>query len=126
MGDLELDLFLISASIREQPNYSNFMFEESSAQHVIHFDFSSQSFWKRGSRHHRRSVGAAVCFSFGQTELLGAAHDFSQRLHLLALIVDEQLGVTDDVDEQDMPDLEFYFGRGLSWHEISFYLRNQI
>jgi len=37
-----------------------------------------------------------------------------------------RLGVTDDVDKQDMTNLEFYVGRGLSWHEISFYLRNQI
>jgi hypothetical protein len=42
--------------------------------------------------------------------LLGATNDFSQRLHLLALLVDEQLGVTDDVDEQDVPDLEFHVG----------------
>lgn len=37
----------------------------------------------------------------------GASDDLAQRLHLVALLVNEQLGVTDDVDEQNMPDLEF-------------------
>jgi hypothetical protein len=30
-------------------------------------------------------------------------------LEVLALLVDQQLRVTDDVDEQDMPDLELQF-----------------
>jgi hypothetical protein len=40
--------------------------------------------------------------------LLGSAHDLFQCLQQLALLGDEQFGVTDDVDEQDVPDLEFY------------------
>jgi hypothetical protein len=47
-------------------------------------------------------------------------------LNLLALLGDEQCGIANDIDEQDVPDLEFYVGRGLSLHEISFYLRNPI
>jgi hypothetical protein len=42
---------------------------------------------------------AAAADSFG-------ANDFPQLLHLLALIIDEQFGVIDDVDEQDMPNLK--------------------
>ncbi len=44
---------------------------------------------------------------FGETDLLRSAHDLYQLLDLLTLFVDEQLRVTNDVDEQDMPDLEF-------------------
>jgi hypothetical protein len=47
-------------------------------------------------------------FRFGEPELLGAAHDFLQLLNLVSLLVDHQLRVTDDVDEQDVPDLEFH------------------
>ena len=43
---------------------------------------------------------------FGDPELLGCPNDLLQRLQLLALLSDEQFGVTDDVDEKDMPDLE--------------------
>jgi hypothetical protein len=47
-------------------------------------------------------------FRFSQAELLRAAHDLFQCLKLLALLGDEQLGVTDNVDEQDVPDLKFH------------------
>jgi hypothetical protein len=39
-------------------------------------------------------------------------------LNLLALLVDEQFRVTDDVDEQDVPDLEFHVGGLLGRHAI--------
>ena len=41
-------------------------------------------------------------------KLLRSAHDLFQLPNLLALFVDEQFGVTDDVDEQDVPDLKFH------------------
>ena len=51
---------------------------------------------------------------FGDPKLLGCPNDLLERLQLLALLSDEQFGVTDDVDEEDMPDLEpdlfFTFG----------------
>jgi hypothetical protein len=47
-------------------------------------------------------------------------------LNLIPLLGDEQPGVTNDVDEQDVPDLKFHVGRGFRWHEISFHLRNRI
>jgi hypothetical protein len=47
-------------------------------------------------------------FRFSQAELLRAAHDLFQCLKLLALLGDEQLGVTDNVDEQDVPDLKLH------------------
>ena len=36
-----------------------------------------------------------------------AEHDLRQLVESLLLFLDQELGVTDDVDEQDMPDLEF-------------------
>ena len=38
-------------------------------------------------------------FGLGGTELICSAHDFPQLLNLLALVVNAQLGVTNDVDE---------------------------
>ena len=37
--------------------------------------------------------------------LRGRQHDFSQLVEPLLLFLDQELGVTDDVDEEDMPDL---------------------
>src|SRR6266700_3329743 len=45
-------------------------------------------------------------FRFSQTELLRPAHDLIQCLKLLALLGDEQFGITDDVDEENVPDLQ--------------------
>src|SRR6266480_3246120 len=39
--------------------------------------------------------------------------------------VDEQFRVADDVDEQDIPDLEFYVGRMLGRHESHFAFSSQ-
>jgi hypothetical protein len=43
-----------------------------------------------------------------QPELLGSPQNLFLPLESLALIGDEQLGVTNNVDEQGMPDLEFH------------------
>src|SRR5690242_2670160 len=57
-----------------------------------------------------------LAFRFSETELLGAANDFPQRLHLLGLLGDEQFGITNDVDEKDVADFQpnfwFYLGGG--------------
>jgi hypothetical protein len=58
-------------------------------------------------------------------ELLGRACDFSQFLQLLTLLVDEEFGITDDVDEENMPDLELYVWRMLRRHEASYYLKTR-
>jgi hypothetical protein len=39
------------------------------------------------------------------------------------LLLDEQFRVTDDVDEQDVPDLEFHIEGRLRGHESSLYLK---
>ena len=49
-------------------------------------------------------------------------HDFRQLVEALFLFFEQELGVTDNVDEQDVPDLEFYFWR-FDRHGISFYLK---
>src|SRR5260370_37197014 len=57
-------------------------------------------------------------FRFSEAELLRAAHDLFQCLKKLALLRDEHFRVTDDVDEQDMPDLKFHVGGRLGRHEF--------
>jgi len=57
-----------------------------------------------------------------QAELFCLAYYPFNPLNLIALFGDEQLGVTDDVDEQDMPDLEFHIWGTLGRHTTSFYL----
>jgi hypothetical protein len=47
-----------------------------------------------------------LAFCFRQSELLRSANNFFQLTNLLSLLVNEQLRVTDDVDEQDVPNLE--------------------
>jgi hypothetical protein len=77
-------------------------------------DFQRAADWRFGASAEHK--GATIAgrqaqqfpFGFSQAELLGAAHDFSQRLHLLALLVYEQLRVADDVDEQNVSYLEFH------------------
>jgi hypothetical protein len=49
-----------------------------------------------------------LAFCLRSAELLGRACDFSQFLQLLALLVDEESGVADNVDEKNVPDLQFY------------------
>jgi len=47
-------------------------------------------------------------------------------LDLLALLVDEQLRVADDVDEQDVPNLELQIRNGLGGHtELLFFQRER-
>ena len=46
---------------------------------------------------------------FRSLELLRATNNSVQRVEQRALLINHQLGVTDDVDEQDMPDLELNF-----------------
>jgi hypothetical protein len=38
-------------------------------------------------------------------------HNLAQNIELLALLIDQQLRVTNNVDEQDVPDLELEFRR---------------
>ena len=47
-------------------------------------------------------------------------HDFRQIGEALLLLFDQELGVTDDIDEEDMPDLELRIGGYLGRHG-SFY-----
>ena len=44
---------------------------------------------------------------FRSLELLRATNNSVQRVEQRALLINHQLGVTDDVDEQDMPELEY-------------------
>ena len=47
-------------------------------------------------------------FCFGPTDLFGSANDFLQFSNLLTLFIDQQLRVTDNVDEQDMADFKLH------------------
>src|SRR5438477_3658794 len=63
-----------------------------------------------GAENERATVASGqaeqFAFRFSQTELLRAAYDLFQCLKLLALLGDEQFGITDDVDEENVPDLQ--------------------
>jgi hypothetical protein len=58
-------------------------------------------------------------------QLLRSAHNLFYFLNVGALLVDEQLRVTDDVDEKDVADLEFHVWRMLGRHEIFYYLKTR-
>ena len=78
---------------------------------------------EKRARRHRQSASAATCLLLRRDGTAQSRARFcSKRLNLLALLGDEQLRVTNDVDEQDMPDLKLHVGERLGWHEITFYL----
>ena len=62
------------------------------------------------SKHQRAAIAGrqAEQFSFGlsEPELLGLLNNFLYRFNLRTLFVNRELRVTNNVDEQDMPDLE--------------------
>ena len=49
-----------------------------------------------------RRQAKQFAFGFGEPELLCPAHDFPQFLNVLALLINEQFGIPDDIDEQNM------------------------
>ena len=61
---------------------------------------------------------------FGTSEFIRIAHDHVQRLQHLPLLIYQQLGITHDVDEEDMRyfqrDLFFYFARHRRRHHSRF------
>jgi hypothetical protein len=52
-------------------------------------------------------------------ELLCGADNLAEFLQLLALLVNEQLGIPHNIDEKNVPDFQFDIGRGFLRHEIS-------
>ena len=53
---------------------------------------------------------------FRRPELLRSPDDLIQLPEQFALLIDRQLGITNDVCEQDMRDLQLRIGFGLRWH----------
>jgi hypothetical protein len=51
-----------------------------------------------------RQVGQFAS-SIGCAEGIGSPNNFIERMQIIALLIDQELGVTDDVDEEDVPDL---------------------
>jgi len=49
----------------------------------------------------------------------GREHDLSKLVQPLLLFLDQEPGVTDDVDEQDMPDFQAQIVVGFRWHHLS-------
>jgi hypothetical protein len=43
--------------------------------------------------------------SIGSAERIGSPNNFIEGMQIIALLVDQKLGVTDNVDEENMPDL---------------------
>ena len=79
---------------------------------------------RRGPKHQCSAVTGGqthqLAFRFGEPELLGSAHDPPQRFDLFALLSDQRLRVSDDVDEQHMSDFELYVWGMLGRHVIHF------
>jgi len=44
--------------------------------------------------------------SVGGAERIGSPNNFIERMQIIALLVDQQFRVTDDIDEEDVPNLE--------------------
>src|SRR5207248_1279835 len=63
-------------------------------------------------RRYRHQLAGSVC----RAELLGVADDLVEEAEQLPLLVTKQLGVTDDVYEQHMPDLQTRIGAELNRH----------
>src|SRR5262249_48338892 len=57
-------------------------------------------------------------FCFSAAELFRSPDNLPQDLQLRGLLVQEQLGITDDVDEQDMADLQPNFRFCLGGHLV--------
>src|SRR5690349_7166615 len=60
-----------------------------------------------------RREAEQFAFCFGLFELLGAANNLSKRLQLVALLRDQQLGVANDVDEENVTDFKLHVGERL-------------
>ena len=54
--------------------------------------------------------------SIGCAERIGLPNNFIERMQIIALLIDQELGVTDDVDEEDMGDLQFDLFLNFSGH----------
>src|SRR5438067_37045 len=76
--------------------------------------------FRAGAENQRATVARGQAeqftFRFSQAELLRPAHDLFQSLKLLALLGDEQFGITDNVDEENVPDFQLDLFVNLSGH----------
>src|SRR5437763_2881645 len=74
------------------------------------FDRTEDRRFGAGAENERAAVSSGqaeeFAFRFSQAELLRPAYDLFQCLKLLALLSDEHFRVTDNVDEQNVPDLQ--------------------
>jgi hypothetical protein len=74
--------------------------------------------FRRVVKHQRHPIAGRnrnqpmICFGF--TELFGAANNLIQHLEQAPLLIDQELGVADDVDKEDIGDLKL---------DLLFYLR---
>jgi hypothetical protein len=57
--------------------------------------------------------------SIGCAERIGSPNNFIERMQIIALLIDQELGVTDDVDEENVPDLQFDLFFNFSGHSGS-------
>ena len=64
-------------------------------------------------------------FASGCAHLRGGEHDLSELVEPLLLFLDQELGVTNNVDEQDMPDLKVKIIVGFRRHHLCVAERRQ-
>jgi hypothetical protein len=88
----------------------------------LHTALALRDYCERRARHPLLWARGVIFFRFGEAELFRPAHDLLQFLERLVLPVNQSLRIANDVDEQDVADVEFHFGRTLGRHEF-FYLK---
>ena len=65
---------------------------------------------RRGRKNQRHPIAGGqarqLASSIGCAERISFPNNLVERMRIIALLIDQELGVTDDVDEQDMGDLQ--------------------
>src|SRR5438132_195361 len=91
-------------------------------QRLADLQCASHRRFRAGAKNQRATVACRqteeLAFCFRDAELLGAAYDLLQLLELLALFIDEQLRVTNNVEKKNVPDLAAELRTGLVRHRL--------
>jgi hypothetical protein len=73
-----------------------------------------------GRKNQRHSIASRQARQFtsdlGSTERIRFSNNLVERMRIIALLINQQLGVTDDVDKKDMRDFELNLFLNLNGH----------
>ena len=77
---------------------------------------------RRGRKNQRHPIAGGqarqLTSSVGCAERISFSNNLVERMRIIALLIDQELGVTDDVDEQDMRDFELNLFLNLNGHLV--------